>query len=319
MTNELIDKKKEFFILTKESIKEKIYEIRGQQVMLDFELAEIYGYTTKRFNEQVKRNMDRLEGLIFRLEKYEMDVLAGSQFATSRIWTVGNTGGRTYLPYAFTEQGIYMLMTVLRGPLAVEQSRKLVTLFKEMKDYIVDNNHLLTTDEILKLLGNTVNRHDRDIIDIKNQLVVVMDNFIDPAKYKEILIMNGQKYEADLAYQEIFKNAKKSIILIDDYISLKTLDLFRVCSSNIRIHIYSDDVNKQLSESLLEDYINETNINITISPSNKLFHDRYIFIDEKYVYISGPSLKDAGNKICTIIKSDDYDLYKQILNKLGYK
>lgn len=313
----LVDKRNEFFILTKESIQEKIYVIRGERVMLDFELAEIYGYSTKNFNQQINRNIERFEGLIFKLEKYEIDILQRSHFATSGLWASGK-GGRTYLPYAFTEQGVYMLMTVLRSKLAIEQSRKLISLFKDMKDYIVDSNHLLTTNEILKL-SNQVHENTNDIKVIKNQLTVVMDNFIDPSKYKEILIMNGQKYEAELAYQELFKMARKSIILIDDYISLKTLDLFRVCSSKVHINIYSDDVNKQLTPLLLNDYISETNIHINIYPSNNLFHDRYIFIDEKYVYISGPSLKDAGNKISTIMKSDDYDLYKQILDKLGYK
>ena len=309
----LINKKKDFYILTKESIQEKIYIVRGEKVMLDFELAEIYGYETRYLNRQVKNNKDKFEGFMFQLTNDEYCLILKCKNFTSS-W-----GGKRKLPYAFTEQGIYMLMTVLKGPLAIEQSRKLVTIFKEMKDYIVDSNHLLTTDGILKLLGNTVNRHDKDIEDIKNQLVVIMDNFIDPSKHKETLIMNGQKYEADLAYQEIFKTAKKSIVLIDDYVSIKTLDLFRVCSSKINIHIYSDDVNKQLTTSLLEDYINETNIKMVISPSNSMFHDRYIFIDEKYVYVSGSSIKDAGNKICTIIKSDDYELYKQILDKLGYK
>ena len=310
----LVDKKNEFFILTKESIQEKIYTIRGEKVMLDFELAEIYGYETKNFNRQVKNNIDKFDGFIFQLSDSEVNTHLRCNFFTAPTLS----SKRRYNPYAFTEQGIYMLMTVLKGPLATEQSRKLVTIFKEMKDYIVNSNHLVSTEEFIKVT-NKVEKHDKAIENIQNQLTVVMDNFIDPSKYKEILIMNGQKYEADLAYQEIFKTAKKSIILIDDYISLKTLDLFRVCPSNVHIHVYSDDVNKQLTKPLLEDYVNETNLDFSISRSNNLFHDRYIFIDEKHVYVSGSSIKDAGKKICTIMKSDDYDLYKQILDKLGYK
>ena len=105
MKNEqnVVDKKKEFFILTKESIKEKIYTIRGEKVMLDFELAEIYGYTTKAFNQQVKNNIEKFEGFMFQLTHSESDILKRSKNFTSRIWTIGNTGGRTYLPYAFTE------------------------------------------------------------------------------------------------------------------------------------------------------------------------------------------------------------------------
>lgn len=116
----LVDKKKDCFTLTKESIQERIYVIRGEKVMLDFELAEIYGYETKRFNEQVKNNKEKFIGFMFQLTNSEMDNLVRSKKSASRIWIVGNTGGRTYLPYAFTEQGIYMLMTILKGPLAIE-------------------------------------------------------------------------------------------------------------------------------------------------------------------------------------------------------
>ena len=112
-------------IIDESNIKDFIYEIRDKKVMLDFDLARIYGYETKRFNEQVKRNIAKFEGddFMFQLNETEMDNLARSQIATAQIWTIGNTGGRTSLPYAFTEQGVYMLMTVLRGPLAVKQNK----------------------------------------------------------------------------------------------------------------------------------------------------------------------------------------------------
>ena len=150
MKNEIIEKELE--IIDVDTIKTKVYQIRGQQVMLDFDLAEIYGYTTKAFNQQVKNNIDRFKGFIFKTTKQEIDVFLRSKFLTSNALS----SKRRYNPYAFTEQGIYMLMTVLRGDLAVEQSRRLITLFKEMKDYIVDSNHLLTTDDI----RNKVSEHD---------------------------------------------------------------------------------------------------------------------------------------------------------------
>ena len=126
----------EIAIINEESIKDKIYIIRGEKVMLDFELAEIYGYSTKRFNEQVKRNIEKFEGYIFKLSKQEVDSVVMSQFATSRKGTFfkGQLGGTRKLPYAFTESGIYMLMTVLHGPLATEQSRKLINSYREMNN-----------------------------------------------------------------------------------------------------------------------------------------------------------------------------------------
>ena len=117
------------------------YIIRNQKVMIDSDLAEIYGYTTKRFNEQVKNNKEKFdEDFMFQLDDNEMALLSRSNFSTS-IQTKGIKGGRTYNPYAFTEQGIYMLMTVLKGELAIKQSKTLIRLFKEMKDFILENNN----------------------------------------------------------------------------------------------------------------------------------------------------------------------------------
>ena len=120
---------KEVMILNDRTFQDRLYIIRGQKVMLDFDLAEIYGYSTKRFNEQVKRNISKFpEDFMIELNANDMDKILKSQFATSS-W-----GGSRYLPHAFTEQGIYMLMAVLKGPLAVEQSKTLIRLFKQMKD-----------------------------------------------------------------------------------------------------------------------------------------------------------------------------------------
>ena len=314
-TQSLVDKSKELFILTKESIQEKIYEIRGEKVMLDFELAEIYGYETKNFNRQVKNNFEKFDGFIFQLTRDEIN-----NILWCKKYTLNKKGNKTgmhikYLPYAFTEQGVYMLMTVLRGPLATEQSRKLVTIFKEMKDYIVSSNHLLTTGEILKLLGNTVNRHDKDIMEIKNQLVVIMDNFIDPKAYKDIVIQDGHKFDADIAYKNIYSTANKSIIIVDDYIGPKTLELLKNLSNNIKITIYSDNKAKnKIDDIILNDYINQTGQSITIIPTEKRFHDRYIVIDDKDYYLCGSSSKDSGNKVTTIVKLDNNDL-SQLIKK----
>ena len=148
--------------LTEENIESLIYEIRGQRVMLDFDLARIYGYSTKAFNQQVKNNIEKFpEDFMFQLTKEETESLVRcknftsqnsltesddfvrSIFLTPRIWNTTNKGGRTYCPYVFTEQGIYMLMTVLKGELAVKQSKALIRLFKRMKDYIAENKELI--------------------------------------------------------------------------------------------------------------------------------------------------------------------------------
>ena len=130
--------------LNNETIESMIYIIRGQKVMLDFELAKIYGYSTKRFNEQVKRNIKKFpERYRFQLNKEELDIILRSK--KSALNKNGNFTGIhfKYLPYAFTEQGIYMLMTVLKGDLATKQSIALIDAFKQMKDFIVESNNLL--------------------------------------------------------------------------------------------------------------------------------------------------------------------------------
>lgn len=135
-------------ILTEDKIKNMVYEIRGQQVMLDFELAEIYGYETKNFNRQVKNNIEKFDDdFMFQLTDEEWNNLRCKNFTSS--W-----GGTRYLPYAFTEQGIYMLMTVLKGELAIKQSKALIRMFKRMKEYILENIFLINHRELARLLLN---------------------------------------------------------------------------------------------------------------------------------------------------------------------
>ena len=327
----------ETIVISEETIKNKIYFIRGQKVMFDFDLSEIYGYDTKRFNEQVKRNIEKFpKDFMFQLVKEEFDDLvrlqfattrksviesedlARSQIATARIWTIGNTGGRTTLPYAFTEQGIYMLMTVLRGELATKQSLALIRLFKQMKDYIAEERNLAGYNGIVQLTKD-VEKNKKDIINIKQDLKIVMDNFIDPNSYKHFLIFNGERIEADLAYQSIYGLAKKSIIIIDDYIDIKTLKLLKVVKNEIAVLIISDNKAKNsLSEEFINDFIIDTKINLTIEASNGKVHDRYIFIDigtsNEATYHCGTSSKDAGNKITTIVKLEDHMAYEKVID-----
>lgn len=203
--------------VTEESIKNMICLIRGQRVMLDVDLAEIYGYETKNFNRQVKNNAARFEGEDFMFQLTDEEVV---ELSRCKNFTLNRGSGRgsnvKYKPHAFTEQGIYMLMTVLRGELAIRQSRALVIAFKTMKDYIIENRDILGAKEILQISVQT-QKNTNDIAEIKEQMATkadlqkVMDNFIDPDTYKHFLILNGQKVEADAAYSKIYKSARSSI------------------------------------------------------------------------------------------------------------
>ncbi len=320
--------------LNEQKIESMIYIIRGQKVILDFNLAKIYGYETRAFNQQVKRNINKFpDDFMFRLTKDEIVKIAISQNVMSQIWA-SNEGGRTHLPYAFTEQGIYMLMTVLKGELAIKQSIVLIRTFKRMKDYITQSNNLLSTKELLRLCNevdkqaiqikvNTknVNSLIKDIEEVKEdnkeikiQLEKVMDNFIDPSTHKHYLIKDGQRVEASIAYQDIYSLAKKSLFIIDDYISIKTLENLKVCNKDVRIIIFSDNQSRNsITDNQLNDFIKDTGLDITIKPTNDVFHDRYIIIDfdtENYrLYFSGPSSKDAGNSVATLSEISDKSMY----------
>ena len=319
----MIEENKEIVVIDETTIKNKIYYIRNQKVMLDFELAEIYGYSTKRFNEQVKRNNEKFDDdFMFQLTEEEISEISRSQNATLNKGT-GRGSNIKYKPYVFTEQGIYMLMTVLRGELAVKQSKALIRMFKQMKDFIIENQDFIGSKELLQIAVQT-NQNTKDIAEIKSQMATkedlkkVMENFIDPDTYKHFLLMNGDKIEADVAYTKIYKSAKKSIFVIDNYIGLKTLELLRAAKDNVEVIIFSDNVRNKdmLTKSILNDFIRDyPNINLKMKIAGKKYHDRYISIDygteNEAFYLCGASSKDAGNKISSITKIEESakDLY----------
>ena len=176
---------KDIAIISNDDIRNKIYTIRGMQVMLDSDLAEIYGYETKNFNRQVKNNIDRFDSdFMFQLTSEDIEDLSRCKNFTLNK-KEGRGGNIKYMPYAFTEQGIYMLMSVLKGELAVRQSKMLVRTFKDMKDFIVQRNNLVGTDAISRLLEIT-DRHTDDIRKIKDtmvtkdELAVVIRDFTNP-------------------------------------------------------------------------------------------------------------------------------------------
>ena len=225
----------EIAVIDYQTIHDKIYVVRGVQVMLDFELAEIYGYTTSRFNEQVSNNIEKFEGddFCFYLTQDEFKDLKNliSKKSTSS-W-----GGRRKPPRAFTESGLYMLMTVLRGDLATKQSRALIRIFRAMKEYIVDTQGLAAQRDLLRLsLQTTENteaiknvqsilteqqrlimEHDDRIVSAfekisdtvkKSELSPFLLDFSKPEDQKEYLFYAEQLAKADVTYMGIYSQAK---------------------------------------------------------------------------------------------------------------
>lgn len=248
-----------------------------------------------------------------------------TQLSRCKIFTLNTGRGSNikYNPYAFTEQGIYMLMTVLKGELAVSQSKKLIRLFKKMKDFFVQLQNVLPDSEIRMLAIQTQNNTE-DIRQIKqqvNDLTVVVKDFTDPNIKKDYLFYNGQTVEADIAYSEIYSYAKKTITIIDNYISLKTLVLLKAVRPNVKVTIFSDNINHGLHQTELDDFKREyPNVDITLKTSGGIYHDRYIFIDHgtknEKIFHCGGSSKDAGKRVTSITKVEDVMLYHNIINNL---
>ncbi len=312
-------KKPEFSLIDEDLLKSRIYTICGVKVMLDADLAEIYGYSTKRFNEQVKCNIERFDAdFRFQLTRDEYLSILRSEKPTLEQGKYAK-----YLPYAFTEQGIYMLMTVLRGDLAILQSKAIIRLFKQMKDYIIEENRtLLGYDELARIVAQT-ERNTKDIAVIQSDLQKVMANFIDPSTIKHFLILNGQRLEADVAYTQIYGMAKKSVLIVDDYLDVKTLDLLRCVAKGVSVKIFSEQHGRtRLTESMLADFrAARPDVELgDVRATGNLFHDRYIYLDfgtvSEKLFHCGASSKDAGNKITTIMQLEDIAGYRALFERL---
>lgn len=314
--------KNEIMIVDEQSLRNKIYVIRGQQVMLDYDLAEIYGYTTSAFNQQVNRNSEKFdEDFMFRITQQEFENLMSQNVISS--W-----GGRRKLPNAFTEQGIYMLMTVLKGDLATAQSKMLIRLFKSMKDYIIENQQLMIPQRDYLALTEKVAEHDADIREIKENMVTKADIadfmklFDSGIEHEEILIFDGEPLKADVAYQKIYRKARHKITVVDDYIGVKTLHHLAHAKAGVALTIISDNkARPPLRQTEYNDFLMENSgRSITFVQTANRVHDRYIVLDEgtkdMKVYHCGASSKDAGKKITTITKLTDIDDYKNTIRTM---
>ena len=321
----------EVSVVTEEGLKDKIYFIRGQKVMLDVDLAEIYGYETKNFNRQVKNNAERFAGeeFMFQLTKEDM-----AELSRCKNFTLNNGGGRgsniKYLPYAFTEQGIYMLMIVLKGELAVKQSRALVTLFKEMKDYLIDSPGLIGQEDIARLtvqnsvqiaeLNTKVSRMEASMA-TKDDLSGFMMNFMDNHIGKELLFMDGETVESDVAYAKIYGQAKKTIYILDNYIGIKSLLLLKDIGKNVKVTVFTDNLGKRLTLAEYQDFCKEyPTIKVDFQKTMDKFHDRFVVLDfgakTQKIYHCGGSSKDSGTRTMVISRMENESLFAPMVQGL---
>ena len=297
--------------------------------MLDCDLARIYGYEVKNLNRQVKRNIERFpEDFMFRLTEDEYENLRCKNF-TAKF----NSKSRT-LPHAFTEQGIYMLMTVLRGELAEQQSIFIMRAFREMRHYIKQNQQFVAQSEmhlvsgrISEISAQVTNLSDRqkksekEILDIRKSIDTLNENFVSDKDLRNFVIYKGQKFEADMAYIEIYQQATSSIYVIDDYMNAKTLQLLSQKQQGVEVVLFTENGHGHkgfLTQAVIEDFVSQyPPLRIK---ANSESHDRWIVIDygltTEQVFHCGTSSKDAGKKLCAINKIDNTEVIHPLIDKM---
>ena len=322
-------------LITTDDIRSKVYIIRGQQVMLDKDLAEIYGYDVKRLNEQVKRNINRFpEDFMFQLKTSEITESLKSQIATLNVSKNKRGMHIKKMPFAFTEQGIYMLATVLRGELAEQQSIFIMRTFREMRHYIKQNQQFVTRSE-MELLSSKVTeisvqtatvidkqkQTDQKVDLIQKNVEQLSENFITDKDKKNFVIYKGQKLEADIAYIEIYQQAKKSIYVVDDYMNAKSLQHLSQKAEGVEVVLFTENGKGGkgfLTKSLVTDFQNEYP-SLRIKP-NPDCHDRLIVLDygeeTELVYHCGASSKDAGKKLCAINQITETAIIHPVIDRL---
>ena len=322
-------------LITTDDIRSKVYIIRGQQVMLDKDLAEIYGYDVKRLNEQVKRNINRFpEDFMFQLKTSEITESLKSQIATLNVSKNKRGMHIKKMPFAFTEQGIYMLATVLRGELAEQQSIFIMRTFREMRHYIKQNQQFVTRSE-MELLSSKVTeisvqtatvidkqkQTDQKVDLIQKNVEQLSENFITDKDKKNFVIYKGQKLEADIAYIEIYQQAKKSIYVLDDYMNAKSLQHLSQKADGVEVVLFTENGKGGkgfLTKSLVTDFQNEYP-SLRIKP-NPDCHDRLIVLDydeeTEQVYLCGASSKDAGKKLCAINQITETAIIHPVIDRL---
>ena len=304
-----------------------VYSVRGHYVMLDADIAMLYGYTVKRVNEQARRNIERFpDDFMFQLTDDEV-ALVWSQNATANI----NSKSRTN-PIVYTEQGTYMLATVLKNEVAVTQSIGIMRAFRQMRHYIRENQQFVTKNE-LKMLTDDLAQNvkqiemrqdvtDAQIATIHESINKINENFVLDTELKNFVIYKGQKFEADKAYIEIYQKAKKSIYVVDDYVSIKTLHLLSHKKAGVSVILFTENgfgrSRDRLTESEVADFDREYPT-IQIKP-NPDCHDRFIVLDygtkNEKVFHCGASSKDAGKKVCAINAIENTVLVHPIIDAL---
>ena len=284
-------------------IENMIYEIRGKHVMFNSDVARLYNVETKVLNQVIKRNINRFpEEFCFQITIEELEkVSSRSHFVTLNKSNNYRGYNIKYLPYVLTEQGIMMLSGLLKSDIAVKVNVQIIDAFVKMRKYISAN--LIEQDN----MKNMLIKHD-------NEIKLLQESFSKLEEKEKInhIFYEGQIYDAYSLLIDIFKEAKKEIIIIDNYADKSILDM--ITNLNVKVIIVTKKFNL-LKDIDIKKY-NRQYHNLKVIYSDK-FHDRFIILDKKVLYHSGESYKDLGNKCFAINKIKDDEYLENILIKIG--
>lgn len=292
---------KNLVIVHNKEIQSMIYTFRGSQVMLDSDLAMLYQVETKYLNRQRNRNAERFpEDFCFQLSKEEYEILR-CQNVTSK--NENGSGGRRYLPYVFTEQGIAMLSSVLKSEVAAKASINIMRAFVEMRKFLISNNEMFAR----------LDRVELKQLETDKKLEEVFDYIATTKEVKQKIFFNGQIYDAFSLMVEIVEKAEKELILIDNYVDVNTLNILSKKRKQVDVMIVTSGKGNLTKKDVTKFNSQYPKLTVKI---NEDFHDRFIIIDRTEVYHVGASIKDAGKKSFGITKLEEQDLIDSLLGKV---
>ena len=277
----------EISILEENSIRSKIHLIRGQQVMLDRDLAELYLVETKALNQAVKRNIERFpENFMFQLNDTEFENWR-SQFVTSN----SDKMGLRRPPYAFTEQGVAMLSAVLKSETAVKVSIQIMNAFVSMRHFLQNNAEIFVELKAMRQHQIDTDIHLNETDKKVDELFSLMDKY--NVKETQGIFFQGQIFDAYAKFESFLAAAKKEIILIDNYVDLSILKRLAKKKKGVNVTIYTDPKTKLTTQDVKT--FNAQYPTLTLNYTTKT-HDRFLIIDNTTIYHIGASLKDLGKK-----------------------
>ena len=275
--------KNEVVVLNIQQIQNRIFTIRDKQVMIDTDLAEMYQVQVKRLNEQVKRNIDRFPNSFrFQLNNFEKNELVAN---CDRFKNLKHS---TSNPYAFTEQGVAMLSAVLRSETAIQISVQIIDAFVMMRRFLSSNAAIF----------NRIDSVEKNLLEYKTESDSKFNKIFEAIEEKEIkpkqgIFFEGQIFDAYKFVSDLFRSAKTSILIVDNYVDDTVLTHLTKKKKTVKVSIYTKNLSKQLK--LDAEKFNSQYKNLTLKKFNKS-HDRFIIIDDKDIYHFGASLKDLGKK-----------------------